>query len=251
MKANPYADKSQQSREQQVLKYASLLKRIVSRMASRFPPEVDPEEVYQAGMIGLLDAVDKFDPSRDIQFQTYAEYRIKGSILDELRALDWVPRGVRAAATEWERAWNEQCSALGREPSDSEMAAKLEMPLNQYHEFAANASPLSLVTIDQLGGSGDEEDGQSLLDILRDPDGSDPFSELSMHQLKNRLQEAIEELPEREQTILSLYYIEELNMKEVAAVLGVGEARVSQLHTKIILKLRAKLRRVLEVEKAA
>ena len=251
MKANPYADKSQQSREQLVLKYAPLLKRIVSRMASRFPPEVDPEEVYQAGMIGLLDAVDKFDPSRDIQFQTYAEYRIKGSILDELRALDWVPRGVRAAATEWERAWNEQCSALGREPSDSEMAAKLEMPLNQYHEFAANASPLSLVTIDQLGGSGDEEDGQSLLDILRDPDGSDPFSELSMHQLKNRLQEAIEELPEREQTILSLYYIEELNMKEVAAVLGVGEARVSQLHTKIILKLRAKLRRVLEVEKAA
>ena len=251
MKANPYADKSQQSREQQVLKYAPLLKRIVSRMASRFPPEVDPEEVYQAGMIGLLDAVDKFDPSRDIQFQTYAEYRIKGSILDELRALDWVPRGVRAAATEWERAWNEQCSVLGREPSDSEMAAKLEMPLNQYQEFAANASPLSLVTIDQLGGSGDEEDGQSLLDILRDPDGSDPFSELSMHQLKNRLQEAIEELPEREQTILSLYYIEELNMKEVASVLGIGEARVSQLHTKIILKLRAKLRRVLEVEKAA
>ena len=160
MKANPYADKSQQSREQQVLKYAPLLKRIVSRMASRFPPEVDPEEVYQAGMIGLLDAVDKFDPSRDIQFQTYAEYRIKGSILDELRALDWVPRGVRAAATEWERAWNEQCSTLGREPSDSEMATKLEMPLNEYHEFAAHASPLSLVTLDQLGGGGDEEDQQ-------------------------------------------------------------------------------------------
>ena len=251
MKANPYADKSQQSREQLVLKHAPLLKRIVSRMASRFPPEVDPEEVYQARMIGLLDAVDKFDPSRDIQFQTYAEYRIKGSILDELRALDWVPRGVRAAATEWERAWSEQCSTLGREPSDSEMATKLEMPLNEYHEFVAHASPLSLVTLDHLGGGGEDEEGQSLLDILRDPDGSDPFSELSMHQLKSRLQEAIEELPEREQTILSLYYIEELNMKEVAAVLGVGEARVSQLHTKIILKLRAKLRRVLEVEKAA
>ena len=249
MKANPYADKSQQSREQLVLKYAPLLKRIVSRMASRFPPEVDSEEVYQAGMIGLLDAVDKFDPSRDIQFQTYAEYRIRGSIIDELRALDWVPRGVRAAATEWERTWNEQCSTLGREPSDSEMATKLEMPLNEYHEFAAHASPLSLVTLDHLGG-GDDDEGQNLLDILRDPDGSDPFSELSIQQLKSRLQEAIEDLPEREQTILSLYYVEELNMKEVAAVLGVGEARVSQLHTKIILKLRAKLRRVLEVEKA-
>jgi RNA polymerase sigma factor for flagellar operon FliA len=220
-------------------------------MASRFPPEVDSEEVYQAGMIGLLDAVDKFDSSRDIQFQTYAEYRIKGSILDELRALDWVPRGVRAAATEWERAWNEQCSFLGREPSDTEMATKLEMPLNEYHDFVARASPLSLVTLDHLGGSGEEEEGQSLLDILRDPDGSDPFSELSMHQLKSRLQEAIEELTDREQTTLSLYYVEELNMKEVAAVLGVGEARVSQLHTKIILKLRAKLRRVLEVEKTA
>lgn len=251
MKANPYADKSQQSREQLVLKYAPLLKRIVSRMASRFPPEVDSEEVYQAGMIGLLDAVDKFDSSRDIQFQTYAEYRIKGSILDELRALDWVPRGVRAAATEWERAWNEQCSFLGREPSDTEMATKLEMPLNEYHDFVARASPLSLVTLDHLGGSGEEEEGQSLLDILRDPDGSDPFSELSMHQLKSRLQEAILELTDREQTTLSLYYVEELNMKEVAAVLGVGEARVSQLHTKIILKLRAKLRRVLEVEKTA
>jgi RNA polymerase sigma factor for flagellar operon FliA len=251
VKANPYADKSQQSREQLVLKYAPLLKRIVSRMASRFPPEVDSEEVYQAGMIGLLDAVDKFDSSRDIQFQTYAEYRIKGSILDELRALDWVPRGVRAAATEWERAWNEQCSFLGREPSDTEMATKLEMPLNEYHDFVARASPLSLVTLDHLGGSGEEEEGQSLLDILRDPDGSDPFSELSMHQLKSRLQEAIEELTDREQTTLSLYYVEELNMKEVAAVLGVGEARVSQLHTKIILKLRAKLRRVLEVEKTA
>jgi RNA polymerase sigma factor for flagellar operon FliA len=249
VKANPYADKSQQSREQLVLKYAPLLKRIVSRMANRFPPEVDSEEVYQAGMIGLLDAVDKFDPSRDIQFQTYAEYRIRGSIIDELRALDWVPRGVRAAATEWERTWNEQCSTLGREPSDSEMATKLEMPLNEYHEFAAHASPLSLVTLDHLGG-GDDDEGQNLLDILRDPDGSDPFSELSIQQLKSRLQEAIEDLPEREQTILSLYYVEELNMKEVAAVLGVGEARVSQLHTKIILKLRAKLRRVLEVEKA-
>jgi len=106
------------------------------------------------------------------------------------------------------------------------------------------------VTLDHFGGGGEDEEGQSLLDILRDPDGSDPFSELSMHQLKSRLQEAIKDLPEREQTILSLYYVEELNMKEVAAVLGVGEARVSQLHTKIILKLRAKLRRVLEVEKA-
>ena len=125
------------------------------------------------------------------------------------------------------------------------------MPLNEYHEFVAHANPLSLVTLDHLGGGGEDEEGQSLLDILRDPDSSDPFSELSMHQLKCRLQEAIEELSEREQTILSLYYVEELNMKEVAAVLGVGEARVSQLHTKIILKLRAKLRRVIEVEKAA
>lgn len=251
MKANPYVDKTQQSREQLVLKYAPLLKRIVSRMAARFPPEVDPEEVYQAGMIGLLDAVDKFDPSRDIQFQTYAEYRIKGSILDELRALDWVPRTVRSAATDWERAWNEQCSTLGREPNDQEMAGKLDMSLSDYHNFVLHASPLSLVTLDQLGSPGEEEDGQSLLDVLRDPDGSDPFSELSMQHLKSRLQDAIEELPEREQTILSLYYIEELNMKEVAAVLGIGEARVSQIHTKIILKLRAKLRRVLEVERAA
>ena len=115
---NPYAELTPQKREEIILEHAPQIKRIVTRMAARFPPGVDQDELYQAGMLGLLDALDKFDSGKDVQFKTYAEFRIKGSILDELREMDWVPRSVRAASNEWEAAWREKASELGRDPSD-------------------------------------------------------------------------------------------------------------------------------------
>ena len=241
-KKNPYTEKTQQSREELLIKYAPLVKRVVTRMAARFPPGVDNDELYQVGMIGLLDAVDKFDPTRDVKFKTYAEFRIKGAILDELRSMDWVPRSVRAATNEWSKAWRNQTIEIGREPSDQEMADQMEMNLDEYHEFLIKANPTQLISIEEFKAHSNQEESTSLLDILSKPGEKDPFSLLSMQQMKNKLAEAVSELEEREQLVLSLYYQEEMNLKEIGEILGVIESRVSQIRSKTILKLRAKLR---------
>ena len=241
-KQNPYTEKTQQSREDQLIKHAPLVKRVVARIAARFPPGVDYEELEQVGMIGLLDAVDKFDLTRDVQFKTYAEFRIKGAILDELRSMDWVPRSVRAATNEWGTAWRKQTFELGREPSDQEMAEQMGKNMDEYHEFIVKASPTPLISIEEFKAQSNQEESISLLDILSKPGEKDPFDLLSMQQMKNKLAEAVSQLDEREQLILKLYYEEDLNLKEIGEVLGVIESRVSQIRTKIILKLRAKLR---------
>ena len=241
-KQNPYTEKTQQSREDQLIKYAPLVRRVVTRMAARFPPGIDQNELEQVGMIGLLDAVDKFDPTRDVKFKTYAEFRIKGAILDELRSMDWVPRSVRAATNEWSKAWRSQTFEIGREPTDQEMADQMEMSLEEYHEFILKASPTPLISIEEFKVHSNQEDSVSLLEILAKPFEKDPFDLLSMQQMKNKLANAVSELDEREQLVLSLYYQEEMNLKEIGEILGVIESRVSQIRTKTILKLRAKLR---------
>ena len=239
---NPYTEQTRQSREEQLEKHAHLVKRVVTRMAARLPPGVDQDELYHVGSIGLLDAVDKFDPKRDVQFKTYAEFRIKGAILDELRSLDWVPRSVRAATNEWSGAWRKMAFEHGREPSDHEMAEQMGKNMDEYHEFIVKASPTPLISIEEFKGHSNEEDSVSLLEILSKPGEKDPFSILTLQQMKNKLAEAVSELDEREQLVLSLYYEEEMNLKEIGKILGVIESRVSQIRTKTILKLRAKLR---------
>ena len=239
---NPYTEQTRQSREEQIEKHAHLVKRVVTRLAARLPPGVDKEELYHVGSIGLLDAVDKFDPKRDVKFKTYAEFRIKGAILDELRSMDWVPRSVRSATNEWSQAWRKKTFEHGREPTDQEMAEELDMTLDEYHQFIVKASPTPLISIEEFKSQSNQEESTSLLDILSKPGEKDPFDLLSMQQVKNKLAEAISNLEEREQLILKLYYEEDLNLKEIGEVLGVIESRVSQIRTKIILKLRAKLR---------
>ena len=239
---NPYTEQTRQSREEQLEKHAHLVKRVVTRMAARLPPGVDQDELYHVGSIGLLDAVDKFDPKRDVQFKTYAEFRIKGAILDELRSMDWAPRSVRAATNEWSKAWRKMTFEHGREPSDHEMAEEMDMTLDEYHQFIVKASPTPLISIEEFKAQSNQEESISLLDILSKPGEKDPFDLLSMQQMKNKLAEAVSQLDEREQLILKLYYEEDLNLKEIGEVLGVIESRVSQIRTKIILKLRAKLR---------
>ena len=241
-KQNPYTEKTQQSREDQLIKHAPLVKRVVTRMAARFPPGVDQEELYQVGMIGLLDAVDKFDLTRDVKFKTYAEFRIKGAILDELRKMDWVPRSVRADTNKHISAWRELSFELGREPSDQEMAGQMKMSMDEYYEFIRKASPTPLISIEEFKDYSNEEDSVSLLEILSKPGEKDPFSILSLQQMKTKLAEAIGQLEEREQMVLALYYEEEMNLKEIGEILGVIESRVSQIRSKTILKLRAKLR---------
>ncbi len=241
---NPYAQQAQKSREDLVLENAHLIKRIVSRMSARLPAEVDKDELYQAGSLGLLDAIDKFDPSKEVQFKTYAEFRIKGAIIDELRAMDWIPRSVRSAATQMEQAYTVLSNKLGREPTDAEMANEMEMSLKDYHKFLAKSRPIPLVSIDNYGKAR-EDDSQNMLDMIEDPDVEDPFATFSSGEMKGKLAEAIKILPEQEQLILSLYYMEEMNLKEIGEILGVSESRVSQIRTKVIVKLRVVLKSVI------
>ncbi|MGK5092617.1 RNA polymerase sigma factor FliA [Deltaproteobacteria bacterium TL4] len=240
MKPNPYAQQAKKDkREEMVLEHAPLIKRIVSHMAARFPPSIEKEELYQAGMLGLLDAVDKFEPSKDVQFKTYAEFRIRGAILDELRAMDWIPRSVRSAVSTLEEAHHQLTAKLQREPSDREVAKYLDMSLPEYHEFLAKARPLSIMSFEDFGGG---EDAQDILEIIADPNVEDPFTKLTLSQSRLEVAQAIEKLAEQEQLILSLYYEEELNLKEIGEILGITESRVSQIRTKIILKLRSWLK---------
>lgn len=244
--ANPYTELTQQTREDLVLEHAPQIKRIVTRMAARFPPGVDQEELYQAGMMGLLDALEKFDASKEVQFKTYAEFRIKGAILDELREMDWVPRSVRAASNEWEGAWREKASELGREPTDTEMASQMDLSVSEYHQFLNKANPIPLISIEEFKTHTDDSETANLLEILSDPDSKDPFSLVSLQQMQTKLSDAILKLNEQEQLVLSLYYDEEMNLKEIAQILGVVESRVSQIRTKSILKLRAMLQQMLK-----
>lgn len=242
MKANPYAQQAKKSREDLVLEYAYLIKRIANRMAARLPSTIDRDELYQAGSLGLLDAVDKFDPSKEVKFSTYAEFRIKGAILDELRSMDWIPRSVRSAASKLEHTFTHLTNILGREPSDKEVAHELDMPLKEYHEFLTKARPIPLLSLEGFSKKNDED--QDLLEVIEDPDIEDPFVTYSSGEMKGELAKAIRTLPEQEQLILSMYYMEEMNLKEIGAVLGVSESRVSQIRTKIIIKLRVAMKSV-------
>ncbi|MBF0286694.1 MAG: FliA/WhiG family RNA polymerase sigma factor [SAR324 cluster bacterium] len=245
MRPNPYAQQAKKSREDLVLEHAHLIKRIVNRMAARLPDGVDRDELYQAGSIGLLDAIDKFDETKEVQFRTYAEFRIKGTIIDELRSMDWIPRSVRSAASKLEQVYTLLTNQLAREPTDQEVASELEMSLKEYHEFLAKSRPIPLLSLENFGKK-DEDDSQDVHEILADPDAEDPFLTFSTGEMKGKLADAIQMLPEQEQLILSLYYMEEMNLKEIGEILGVSESRVSQIRTKTIVKLRVALKSNLE-----
>lgn len=242
MRPNPYAQQKKKTREDLVLEHAYVIKHIVNRMAARLPPGVDRDELHQAGALGLLDAAEKFDSKKDVQFRTYAEFRIKGAILDELRAMDWIPRSVRSSATQLEKTFVELSNKFGREPTDREMASSLKMPLKEYHEHLGKARPIPLISLEGMGGGTEDGDSQDILEVLEDPDIEDPFVLYSSGEMKDKLADAIRELKEQEQMILSLYYMEEMNLKEIGEILNVSESRISQIRTKTIIKLRAKLK---------
>lgn len=241
MTANPYAQQARKSKDQLLLEHAPLVKRIVTRMAAKFPPEVELESIYQAGAMGLLDALEKFDESKGAQFSTYAEFRIRGSVLDELRSMDWIPRSVRSSASKIEQAYIELTGKLNRDPTDREIAKHMGSSLSEYHELLGKARPIPVVSLDELKTDHDQESG-SILDVLEDTTAQNPLESLVDHELQSSLADAISKLPEQERLVLSLYYDEELNLKEIGEVLNVTESRVSQIRTKAILKLRAMLK---------
>ncbi len=229
-------------RDRLILTYAPLVKYVAGRLGSGLPAHVDEGDLVSYGLLGLIGAIERFDPTRDIKFETYAIARIKGAIIDELRALDWVPRSVRARARDIERAIAELESKLGRAPSDEEIAAKVGLTPEELEESLTEISRSSIAALDELWTmSGDGGDQVSLLDTIEDTEGPNPQDALAQTELREALGEAIARLPEREKLVVTLYYYEELTLREIGEVLGVTESRVSQLHTKAILRLKARL----------
>jgi RNA polymerase sigma factor for flagellar operon FliA len=212
------------------------VKFIAERLVAKLPPSVDRDDLIGAGVLGLLDAVDKYDPGRGVLFKTYAEMRVRGAMLDSLRGMDWAPRSVRRRAREVEAAYRDLERAHGRAAEEEEVCAALGLSVTEFQALLHELRGLTVVGFD----SEDDEDGTSVQQIPDDPERS-PLQRYEATEARNRLAAAIDRLPERERQVVALYYIEELTMKETGAALGVTESRVSQLHTQAVLRLRAAL----------
>jgi len=230
-------------KERLVIQYMQLVRYVAQRLISRLPANVELEDLVNAGILGLLDAVEKYDPGRKTQFKTYAEFRVRGAILDELRNLDWVPRSVREKAHKLDDVYQALENRLGRPAEDEEVAAELDMDMDEYYRFVDSARAASLINLDELGVR--EEDQKYILEVLADPNAEDPFDAAGLAELKSITAGAISDLPERERVVLLFYYQREMTMKEIAQALELTESRVSQIHTQAICRVRAKLRKLI------
>jgi RNA polymerase sigma factor for flagellar operon FliA len=229
-------------RDQLILEFAPLIKYIAQRIAARLPANIELDDLISSGVIGLMDAIDKYDSTRDNKFKTYAEFRIRGAILDELRAQDWIPRSVREKAKQLERCYQKLEQQNGRQATDEEVCKELNISQDEYHELLNQVRSVSLLSFDDLSNFS-KADKRSLQD-LGDQSGKvpTPFNEVNLASLKHLIARSIEDLPEKQRLVLSLYYYEDLNLKEIGRVLDVTESRVSQLHTQAVLRLKSKLR---------
>ncbi|HLM31529.1 MAG TPA: FliA/WhiG family RNA polymerase sigma factor [Solirubrobacterales bacterium] len=238
-------DGDEKARGRLVVAYSPLVKFIAARMASGLPSHVEKSDLVSYGLLGLIGAIERFDPEREIKFETFAGARIKGAIIDELRSLDWVPRSVRARARQVEQTHAKLEAKLQRAPSDQEMADALEMTVEEFEGVLLEIANSSVLALDELWTFADPEGGSqiSVLDTIQDPGAVDPHREAQSSELKDRLADAIEALPERERLVVALYYYESLTLTEIGEVLGVTESRVSQLHTKAVIDLRSRFQR--------
>src|SRR5918999_741617 len=236
-------DDDERARERLVVAYSPLVKYVAGRMASGLPSHVEEADLISYGLLGLIGAIERYDLDRDVKFETFAVARIKGAIIDELRSLDWVPRSVRSRARDVERAHAALEGKLGRTPTDEEMAEKLELTVEEFHDALLEIANSSVLALDDLWTFADPEGGGgqiSVLDTIQDPNAIDPETEANTSELKDRLADALESLPDRERLVIALYYYENLTLREIGEVLGVTESRVSQLHTKSVLALRSR-----------
>jgi RNA polymerase sigma factor for flagellar operon FliA len=236
-------DASPEAREKLIVHYAPLVKYVASRVATGLPANVEQADLVSYGIFGLIDALEKFDPSREIKFETYAIPRIRGAIIDELRSLDWVPRSVRFKAREVEKAYSELEARLKRAPSDAEIAGHLGVSLQELHDIVTQISFVTVTALEEVVSAGpDRGESMSLLDTLADLAATDPASGLEGNETRLMLSSAINSLSEREKIVITLYYFEGLTLAEIGDVLGVTESRVCQIHTKAVGQLRNNLR---------
>lgn len=235
---------SEQARERLILHYAPLVKYVASRVATGLPASVEQADLVSYGMFGLIDALHKFEPGRGNKFETYAIPRIKGAIIDELRAMDWVPRSIRFKAREIEKAHSDLEAMLKRQPTEAEMAERLGISRSELHDVVSQISFVSVLALDELVSVGADRGEQvSLIDTLADKQ-LDPTSGVESQETRGLLAAAINSLSEREKIVVTLYYFEGLTLAEIGEILGVTESRVCQIHTKAVGGLRGQLSEV-------
>lgn len=229
-----------QLREQLILKYLHLVRYVVSRLPITLPISIAPEDLISYGTMGLMEAVERFDPDRGLKFETYAVTRIRGSIIDQLRFQDWIPRGVRKRSKDLSETMQRMEESLGRAPTDDELAAELGVTKQKVQVMLAETQNLVL-SLDDTYGNDSSGTNMTLLDMVEDKNSPDPQGEYEANELRKRLAEAIASLPEREKLLIALYYHENMTLKEIGEVISVSESRVCQLHAQAILRLRSKL----------
>jgi RNA polymerase sigma factor FliA len=233
------------ARERLVVAYSPLVKFVAGRLGAGLPSHVEDADLISYGLMGLIGAIERFEPERGIKFETFAMTRIRGAIIDELRSLDWVPRSVRSRAREIEAAQSKLEHELQRAPTEAELAAKVGLTEEELQTSLLEIANSSIYALDELWTISDSSgDSVSLLDTISDPRAEDPQESLASSEIKDRLTESIASLPEREQLVVALYYYENLTLREIGEVLGVTESRVSQLHTKAVMRLKSSLQEV-------
>lgn len=238
-----YAEhRSSETKEKLILLYAGLVRQIVGRMPQSALQGVDYDDLLGYGVIGLLDAIEKYDVNRGVKFETYATTRIRGSIIDQLRSMDWVPRSVRQRAREVERAYASCEARTGRPATDDELAAQLSIAPSTLHSWIADISKAAMMSLDEIITIDEDSGLATVSDFVKDNTSPDPEIEYEATELREVLAESIDTLPEREKLVITLYYYDELTIREIAEVMGVSESRVSQLHTKAMMRLRSKLK---------
>lgn len=234
-------------RNEQIIEYLPLVKFIATRISGRLPNHVEIDDLMESGIIGLIDAIEKFDPSHQIKFKTYAEFRIRGAILDELRALDWVPRSTRQKASRLERAYADLEMKHGRPATDSEMIEHLGVSREEFDDLVLEAKGAALISLDEMRGENEEGFEHTLLEYLASDEGGLTLPQsMSLEEAYRLVADTIDLLPEKERLVVSLYYYEELTMKEIGEIMNVTESRISQVHTKAILRLRGRILKAME-----
>ena len=234
------------ARERLILNYSPLVKFVAGRVGASLPPSVDHNDLVSYGILGLIEAVERFDLEREVKFETYAIPRIRGAMLDELRALDWVPRSVRAKGRELERAMSKLQASLRRDPTEEELARELGCELFEIRQRLDSTIAMSLVALeDLLTVSSDEGDRVSLLDTLPDQGEEQPGAAIEADETRDALRRAIEGLGDRDRKVVVLYYLEGFTLSRIGEILGVTESRVSQIHSKAVIALRARMAELL------
>jgi RNA polymerase sigma factor for flagellar operon FliA len=237
-----------ENQEEVILRYSPMIKYVANRIAMRLPPHIEVDDLISVGVLGLMDAISKYDSSRGAKFKTYAEFRVRGAILDELRAMDWVPRSIRQKASNVDKVVQGLQSKLSRAPEDEEVAKEMGLSLDQFHNTLNETKSVPIFSLEDLGIAKESGEQQSLLDCLAGKADADPQTQIRLIELKEIIAKAIDALPEKERLMVSLYYYEELTMKEIGAVLEITESRVSQIHSKAVYRLRTKLKAIIAEE---